>query len=807
MDDDDPLEGLSFAPAVRQLMEAGDETFTWHDAVRLMLWAPSAKETVNDVMMAVGPGGLELSAGAHWPADAVGRRRFQCPRPKRPRDQDIVGRAHGRDGPDRPAEKRPRLAVGCVGGPGSPRNATASTAPRAAVPNPFALRPPLEQPRPSFPNPVGLRGTEGGVRGDDSARDAAAFPAPVASDRSAAMPNPLAAVRRRTFPQDAAAGGGRMGDGGDPLRAAVFGRQAARPPALSAAQSPVLRRRVNSFNFPADDSDDDPLSPRYSPASNVSLADWDQPRRPLSPLSAGSDDLSPAAQRLMDEVFGPSGEPSNGSIAIDNRRVGNSSNSSNSSSSSHINNANNTNTHNTNSQTNNSNISQAQGNKGNGGAKGMPKNSVKGAAMPDCQHVLHAVEAASLDLPVDEKKMPKKFGVKLLRFQKQTVTWMIAKEDAAAAGPPLPPGGIIATEMGLGKTIMSAAVIVAQRQRLGAGVPVAERGTLVLTHCSLLEQWRNQVSLLRLSRRLYHMQLGLPKVGGDGVWLRLVGGHAMPRRAGGRTDGVCTGAAQPLHLKYWQGLTDRGAKVMGTFWAERVGDRGSCGDFHSGLQMGPWSRVTVPIKAFERGEISKPPLSKEKPLSRPQGLWSWSWGFVIHPHSPPGRAFGFPQLLKCCADLRVLIYHGDKRHRMPKKDLAEADVIISTLLTLQLDQKTYMRKQVQQAVACVGPDDWLEASNSVPWEMDPDVPALSRKFQRVIYDEAHSLKPDKVRTCATGCQRSWAILRVAPTPSQQSKHVCGRPVRSGLHQSNGLSRRHPMLLPCFLVRAECVCQQ
>jgi DNA repair protein RAD5 len=120
------------------------------------------------------------------------------------------------------------------------------------------------------------------------------------------------------------------------------------------------------------------------------------------------------------------------------------------------------------------------------------------------------------------------------------------------------------------------------------------------------------------------------------------------------------------------------------------------------------------------------------------------------------------QLLKCCADLRVLIYHGDKRHRMPKKDLAEADVIISTLLTLQLDQKTYMRKQVQQAVACVGPDDWLEASNSVPWEMDPDVPALSRKFQRVIYDEAHSLKPDKVSNYLT--QHTPAVWALTGTP-------------------------------------------
>ena len=110
----------------------------------------------------------------------------------------------------------------------------------------------------------------------------------------------------------------------------------------------------------------------------------------------------------------------------------------------------------------------------------------------------HAAEQASLRLHVDESKLPKEFGRRLLHYQQQTVTWMVEKEDALLRHTAsLPHGGIIATETGMGKKVMAAALIVAQRQRLGDRPPGEYRGTLVLSRDDardpLLEKWKTEV--------------------------------------------------------------------------------------------------------------------------------------------------------------------------------------------------------------------------------------------------------------------------------------------------------------------------
>ena len=108
--------------------------------------------------------------------------------------------------------------------------------------------------------------------------------------------------------------------------------------------------------------------------------------------------------------------------------------------------------------------------------------------------LLKEVEASSVRLHIDKAKIPSQFGLELLEFQQQTVTWMVEREDAVTNAPQ-PRGGVLASEAGLGKTIMSIALIAAQRQRQRQRQE--HQGTLVLTSAGRLEHWKNEVSHLK----------------------------------------------------------------------------------------------------------------------------------------------------------------------------------------------------------------------------------------------------------------------------------------------------------------------
>ena len=77
-----------------------------------------------------------------------------------------------------------------------------------------------------------------------------------------------------------------------------------------------------------------------------------------------------------------------------------------------------------------------------------PTTGYQMGAMRHAAAFLKEIEDASAQLPIDEAVLPPDFGVQLLPFQKQTVTWMVKRSRGRPPNTPSDRSGQMPAEWG-----------------------------------------------------------------------------------------------------------------------------------------------------------------------------------------------------------------------------------------------------------------------------------------------------------------------------------------------------------------------
>lgn len=116
---------------------------------------------------------------------------------------------------------------------------------------------------------------------------------------------------------------------------------------------------------------------------------------------------------------------------------------------------------------------------------------------PDLQNVWGDLEAKQIIVPV-KAAQPEILTLKLLPFQLEGLYWLRTQEKSEFHG------GILADEMGMGKTIQTVAMLVSDTSRDKDG---GEAGTLIVAPTVALMQWKSEISLYTnnaLSILIYH---------------------------------------------------------------------------------------------------------------------------------------------------------------------------------------------------------------------------------------------------------------------------------------------------------------